>query len=140
MDNFEISIGLDTNDPFFKIKLREFFELPNGNIQSFSLTKKIDTLSEILAWCRFVSFNGDSAFFEQKADAAYSKMVSQQETQDDLKEYVNDIFSEPIDILNEIKAWNLIYSKINQLLSNYDTTLDEDFEILQNPKNGLSFN
>ena len=145
-DEFSITLDLNWKDPLYDQKYKEYISDESETSFEFKIVPEIGkkgVMYDLLAFARFVTFQGEPSALDELADKAYRRAVETMEKEEkSLKEYVGNIFEEPFDLLTESSAWYLILWTVEDALRMYPTTLQEDLEILekdeQDPK--LTYN
>lgn len=134
-----ISVPLRKEDPLLEIKLKLINEQ-----KAFMKFRVVDTLGEkimyeFISWLRYVEFEGDAAVLylakNEAISEAQKRRANQNQDSDDSDDVdLADCFKakniKPWGLENEIKVWLKIDSLVDASLAKYDTTYQEDLDVL----------
>lgn len=136
-----IFVELNSSDPLYDVKKREFF---SGVPICCNVAPNIDEMGDLLAWARYVLYDGDQEYFDIRANKAYQHMINEQEVPPGGEvnyDYVDSIFKDPIDLYNEMSVWTFLWHQSSEGLLDFPSYLLEDhFKLKENKDFSLNKN
>jgi len=88
-------------------------------------------MKDFFGYARFINYKGDSDYLTEMSMAALErKKTAVAESDEEFTNYMDDIFTKPVSLENELDSWYLLLWKIQVSLELYPTTLVQDSEIL----------
>ena len=123
-------------DPYFSFKKALVGD--NWHVQHFGVEMNlgVDTMRRFIQFARFVAFNENvEHLVEAKKQAEEAFLASNPNATSTTAVDAFRGFLPIVSVQNEIAAWKLISDMVDKSLAKYPTTLDQDFELLEQKSN-----